>query len=145
MISADRLKSTVIAKGLTNAQLSALAAHGEEQSFPAGETILEPEDASHTLLVLLEGECDVLGVMDDQINHLQAGMLLGEVAFLDHLPRSAKAVAKTRCVVAKFEGNLIERLRKQDGDAATQLLLNLIGVLCVKLRQATRWIDAGIV
>jgi len=143
MISSDRLKSTVLAKGLSEAQLATLAAHGKERKFAAGETILQPEDGAFTLLVLLEGDCDVLGVMDDQINHLHAGMLVGEVAFLDHQTRSAKAVAKTQCVVAAFDDDLIARLRKEDSEAATQLLLNLIGVLCTKLRQATRWIDAG--
>lgn len=143
MISPDRLKSTVLAENLTPTQLESLAALGTERTFAAGDTMLQPEDGAFTLLVLLEGECDVLGVMDDEINHLHAGMLVGEVAFLDHRPRSAKAVAKTVCVTAAFEGDLIARLRKQDGEAATQLLLNLIGVLCTKLRQATRWIDAG--
>lgn len=143
MISPDRLKSSVLAKGLNDVQLSTLAALSTERTFEAGETMLQPEDGSFTLLALLQGDCDVLGVMDDQINHLYAGMLVGEVAFLDHQPRSAKAVAKTQCVVAAFEGDLIDRLRAADSEAATQLLLNLIGVLCTKLRQATRWIDAG--
>ena len=143
MISPDRLKSTVLAKDLSDAQLATLAAHGKERNYAVGDTMLQPEDGSFTLLVLLEGDCDVLGVMDDEINHLQAGMLVGEVAFLDHRPRSAKAVAATPCIVAAFNADLIENLRREDGEAATQLLLNLIGVLCMKLRQATRWIDAG--
>jgi CRP-like cAMP-binding protein len=143
MISPDRLKSSVLAKGLSEAQLAALAGFGTTREFAAGSTMMQPEDGSFTLLVLLEGQCDVLGVMDDQINSLHPGMLVGEVAFLDHQPRSAKAVAKTPCVAAAFEADLIDRLRKEDPEAATQLLLNLIGVLCTKLRQATRWIDAG--
>ena len=143
MISPDRLKSSVLAKGLSEAQLAALAGFGTTREFAAGSTMMQPEDGSFTLLVLLEGQCDVLGVMDDQINSLHPGMLVGEVAFLDHQPRSAKAVAKTTCVAAAFEADLIDRLRKEDPEAATQLLLNLIGVLCTKLRQATRWIDAG--
>ena len=143
MIAPDRLKSTVLAKGLTESQLATLAAHGTERKYPTGETMLLPEDGYFTLLVLLDGECEVLGVMDDEINHLHAGMLVGEVAFLDHKQRSAKALAKTDCVAAAFEADLIDRLRKQDPEAATQLLLNLIEVLCTKLRQATRWIDAG--
>ena len=143
MISPDRLKTTVLAKGLTETQLGTLAALGSEQRFEAGSTMLQPEGGSFTLLVLLEGQCDVLGVMDDQINTLHPGSLVGEVAFLDHQPRSAKAIAKTPCVAAAFDGDLIVRLRKEDPEAVTQLLLNLIGVLCTKLRQATRWIDAG--
>jgi len=90
MISSDRLKSTVLAKGLSEAQLATLAAHGKERKFAAGETILQPEDGAFTLLVLLEGDCDVLGVMDDQINHLHAGMLVGEV----RLPGSPNAVGE---------------------------------------------------
>ena len=143
MMPPDSLKSTVLAKGLTETQLATLASHATERTFAAGDTMMQPEDGSFTLLALLEGDCEVLGVMDDEINHLHAGMLVGEVAFLDHRPRSAKAVATTRCVTAAFDGDLIERLRKEDPDTATQLLLNLIGVLCTKLRQATRWIDAG--
>jgi len=143
MISPDRIKSTVLAKGLSQDQLARLASHATEQTFAAGETLMQPDDESFTLLILLEGDCEVLGVMDDQINHLHAGMLVGEVAFLDRQGRSAKAVAQTKCVVAAFEGDLIDHLRKEDTEAATQLLLNLIGVLCTKLRQATRWIDAG--
>jgi len=143
MISPDRLNSTVLAKGLTAGQLALLASHGTERRFAAGEAMLSPEGGTHTLLAILEGDCDVLGVMDDEINHLRAGMLVGEVAFLDRQSRSAKAVARTECVAAVFESDLIEKLRREDPEAATQLLLNLISVLCGKLRQATRWIDAG--
>ncbi|MHB8635162.1 MAG: cyclic nucleotide-binding domain-containing protein [Fimbriimonadaceae bacterium] len=143
MISPDRLKPTVLAKGLSEHQVAVLARLGSVLEFPAGSTILQPEDGSFSLLVLLEGQCDVLGVMDDEINSLYPGSLVGEVAFFDHQPRSAKAVARTDCVAAAFESNLIERLRQEDPEAATQVLLNLIGVLCSKLRQATRWIDAG--
>lgn len=143
MIEPASLKSTVLAVGLSDAQLAALAAHGSERRFVSGETMLQPEDGTHTLMVLIEGECDVLGVMDDEINHLSPGMLLGEVAFFDRQARSAKAVAKSDCSAVVFDANFIASLQASDPALATQLLLNVIGVLCKKLRQATRWIDAG--
>ena len=143
MIAPARLKPTVLANGLTEAQLEKLASLGTERAYASGEILLQPDDGTFSLLVLLEGNCDVLGVMDDEINRLTAGMLLGEVAFCDHKSRSAKAVASEPCVAAVFGPDLIEKLRKSDPELATQLLLNIIDVLCGKLRQATRFIDAA--
>jgi CRP-like cAMP-binding protein len=143
MIAPARLKSTVLAKNLTGPQLDILASFGTEHSYAAGEMMMQPDDGTFSLMVLLEGRCDVLGVMDDEINHLQAGMLLGEVAFCDHKPRSAKAVANGECVAAVFPDDLIDSVRKDHPELATQLLKNIIDVLCGKLRHATRWIDAA--
>ena len=130
---------------MSDRQLADLAERAEERRFPAGATILEPGDGISEAVVLLSGNCDVLGVMDDEINHLEAGMLLGELAFFDSQARSAKAVAKNDCVVAVFKGHFLDELRASDPDLVIRVLQNVIDVLCKKLRHATRWIDAGLV
>ncbi len=143
MIAPTRLKTTVLAKNLTDAQIETLASYGTEHSYASGETMMQPDDGTFSLMVILEGDCEVLGVMDDQNTPLTAGMLVGEVAFCDHKRRSAKAVASGNCVAAVFPDDLIDTIRKDHPDVATLLLKNIIEVLCGKLRQATRWIDAG--
>ena len=142
MLQPSELSDTVLGAGLSPNELDVLAAAGSKATYPVGATLLAPDDGDHSLLLLLEGECEVLGVMEDELNYLRPGMLLGEVAFVDRGARSARVVAKTSCVVAIFPGELAETLRRDSPELAAKFTLNLAKVLCKKLRQASRMIEA---
>jgi CRP-like cAMP-binding protein len=142
MLEPSEISQTVLCTDLSPKDVETLAAAGRKASFAVGETLVSPDDREYSLLLLLSGECEVLGVMDTDLNVLQPGMLLGEVAFVDRGARSARVVAKTPCVVAIFPGDMLENLRRENPELAARFTLNLAKILCRKLRQASRMIEA---
>jgi CRP/FNR family transcriptional regulator, cyclic AMP receptor protein len=69
--------------------------HSEElQSVSAGETIFQEGEVAKTMYAVEEGEVDL--VQDGKvIETVGPGGIFGELALIDHGPRSATAVAKT--------------------------------------------------
>lgn len=65
-------------------------------NIPAGEVIFREGDAGETMYVVIEGEVDVVH-KDHLIESIGAGSVFGEMALIDHEPRSATATAKTDC------------------------------------------------
>jgi CRP/FNR family cyclic AMP-dependent transcriptional regulator len=67
---------------------------------PAGETVFSAGDPSNgRLYVVLEGTVEIrLG--NRTLNSVERGGLFGEMALIDEAPRSASAIAQTRCRLA---------------------------------------------
>mgnify|MGYP001062506583 CR=1 FL=1 len=65
-------------------------------SFDAGTVIFEEGDPGDCLYVILDGEVDIR-VRDHHVWRLKAGEIFGEMALVEARPRSALAVAHTRC------------------------------------------------
>jgi aspartate ammonia-lyase len=145
MVPVELLRNTDLAEGLNDEQLEKLASLGTSRVLPAGSTILGLEDLDYRLNVILEGEVNVLGVMDDLVGTVKAGNLLGEISFLDHKARSAKAVASGEVHMAEFASDLLFSLAASDPLLEAQVLYNVALVVCRKLRSATREIDASLV
>lgn len=66
------------------------------QRFKAGATIFTQGAPGRFMYVISNGEVDV-GRDGRTLYTVQAGSLVGEMALIDHAPRSATAVAKTDC------------------------------------------------
>jgi CRP/FNR family transcriptional regulator, cyclic AMP receptor protein len=69
---------------------------GDAQSFVAGATIFAEGEAGDTMYVVKEGHVDVL-IHGEVIETVGPRGMLGEMALIDHNPRSATAIAKTDC------------------------------------------------
>jgi CRP-like cAMP-binding protein len=93
-------------------------------------------------MVLLSGEAEVRGMFGHGVSMLKPGALIGEIAWLDHNPRTADVVASSEVQVAVFPADLLEKLDLEAPDVMAQLLYNVSKVLCSKLRWAQRLIDA---
>lgn len=100
----------------------------------SGSTIFKEQDEASEMYVLLEGEVDIL-VGDKLVNCLQPGEIFGEMSLIDSQVRSATAIAKTRCKLARIDESrflymvqetpmfslqimriMAERLRKKDSN-----------------------------
>jgi CRP-like cAMP-binding protein len=136
------LAESSLASGLRPGQLEVLAGRMQVRSVSAGEEVLSRDDASAPLLVILSGEAEVRGMFGQGVSKLKAGSLVGEIAFLDHGPRTADVVALSDVLIGVFQDDLIAWLNQEHPDVTAQILLNLSQVLCSKLRWAQRMIDA---
>ena len=69
------------------------------QEFEPGKTIFEEGTPGDFMYVILDGEIEVR-VRHELIEVLGPGEILGEMALIDTNPRSATAVAKSKCRLA---------------------------------------------
>jgi CRP-like cAMP-binding protein len=62
--------------------------------FPAGKVLAREGDAGHEFIVILEGEVDIKRG-DEVVATRGPGSYVGEIALLEHRPRTATVQAKT--------------------------------------------------
>ena len=74
---------------------------GQERSLAAGECLINQDDVDHILYLVESGELG--GTKNNKIFRLQPVDVVGEVACLDHRPRTATVTALTPCTVLAFE------------------------------------------
>jgi CRP/FNR family transcriptional regulator, cyclic AMP receptor protein len=67
-------------------------------SYEPGQVLFREGERGDCMFVVLEGEIEIR-VNDKVIDTTLPGGILGEMALVDDLPRSATAVAKTACKV----------------------------------------------
>jgi len=67
-------------------------------SFRAGQRIFREGDAGDVMYVVRDGEVE-LRVKGQLVEALGPGGVLGEMALIEHAPRSATATAKTDCTL----------------------------------------------
>lgn len=70
--------------------------------YAAGDTIFEAGDEGHHMYVVQDGEVEVL-VNDRVIDSLGPGGVFGEMAIIDHSPRTATVRARTDCKVVPID------------------------------------------
>jgi len=99
----------------------------------AGDQVLKQGNVAHNMFVVLEGELEVR-VKDKAVARLERGDLLGEVAFLLDIPRSADVYAITdgTTVLSLSETTVREHI-EEDPKVAAQMMLNIAKILCQKL------------
>ena len=66
----------------------------DAQAVPAGHVLFREGDPGDTMFAVAEGEVE-LTVAGDVVEDVGPGGILGELALVDHAPRSATAIAKT--------------------------------------------------
>lgn len=111
----------------------------------AGDTVCREGDRSDFLCFVVRGRLDILKSQNASgttagapvIAHLNPGDSLGEMALVDHQPRSAtvRAAEDTTLVVLTRKG--FEQLRRREPRAAAVLMENIASLLCDNLRQTS--------
>jgi CRP/FNR family transcriptional regulator, cyclic AMP receptor protein len=106
------------------------------QSLKAGEVLFRRGDAAHAMYVLLSGE---VRVSDGNVSYgtIGAGSIVGEMALIDHAPRSATVTAVTDTSLAELDERrfiyLIER--------TPNFALNVMRILSQRLRRLNEMIS----
>lgn len=86
-----------------------------------GEALFREGERGDEMFVLLEGELDVMAGAKI-VDSAQAGALLGEMALIDGSPRSASALARTPCKLAKINLRRFHFLVQQNPFFATHVM-----------------------
>jgi CRP/FNR family transcriptional regulator, cyclic AMP receptor protein len=98
------LRNIPLFKKIEPAKLKLLAFTSEHLEFVAGETLFRQGDVGDAAYILLEGDADVMvdtpnGAM--RVATLGQNDIVGEIAILCDVPRTATIIAKTRLVTLR--------------------------------------------
>jgi len=122
----DQLKQVELFENLDTKEVRLLAKTCTERQYPAGAVLMKEGEPGAGLFILVEGKVSVAqGQPPREIATLGAGEVIGEMALLDDLPRSATvtALAPSRCLLVPvwdFRATL-----RESPDIAIKLLAQL--------------------
>ena len=147
----DVLKAQPLFREFTDDELAQILEYAEPTLVPAGQEIVRQGDDGSAMFLLAEGTArailhDAEGSALD-VSHFHPGDFFGELALVDHEPRSADVVAITDCMVLIFTGGLLRIIAAESPRAAFKLVLAVLELVGKRLRTANRrYVDSlGIV
>jgi CRP/FNR family transcriptional regulator, cyclic AMP receptor protein len=147
MASADLstwLGRTVLFDGLGADDLGRLAGISRESSLKANAALFDQGDESDGLYLIVTGIIRIYLTTEDgrevTVSLLEDGEVIGEIALLDGLPRSAGAAALTDTKLIFIPREPFLALLK----GSTQLAHQIILTLCERLRAANAQMDQAI-
>jgi CRP-like cAMP-binding protein len=135
------LRRIKILAEMEDAQLETFIRLVEVVNFPAFGTVVRKGDHGDSMFLVLEGELRARTVIDGRestLSTLGPGDFFGEVALLDHGPRSADVLANKDSLVLKISGAAIEKIVRESPQAAAPFLLALGKSLVGRTRNLTK-------
>lgn len=131
-------------RGLSETARAAVHAMLEPRHYTRGDVVIAEGAEGSELFLVVRGSASVhLRHHDDGATRLvsfSAGTMLGEVALLDHAPRSATVLADDELVCLVLTEAAFEQLKAHHPAIAMHLLINLAREVSSRLRRATRTI-----
>lgn len=128
--SADWLADVSFFDGFTKDQLRRVADLSKEVEVPAGTVIIDQGDAGTECFVIVEGDASVY-VANDHVATLHAGSMVGEMALVDHRPRTASVVADTPLKLLRFDAQQFRTLLEEMPKASERVM----SLLTARLRK----------
>jgi CRP/FNR family cyclic AMP-dependent transcriptional regulator len=106
---------------------------GEAREYSAGDVVFADGDSSNGYMyTVLSGEIELLK-HGSVLETVGVGGVFGEMAILDHHPRSATAIAKTRCRLGAIPESRFKALVGENPKFA----LGMLKLLTERLRRTT--------
>lgn len=132
-------------RGLTKRELTHLQKYLRPMTFRAGESIIKSGDAPDNLYLLVKGEVSVtVSALNGQLKRLStlsAGMVFGEMAVINRLPRSADVQADSEVHCYALSSEDFDRFSQSDAVLKATLLENLLGHVSKLLRRQNQEIS----
>ena len=133
MIS-DSLRRLPLFAELPDSDLDWLSAHVEPMTVEPGENLIEEGQPGEAAYVVLDGEFEIIKKSNRQdivIAVRESGQVFGEIALIDHSPRTATVRAIRRGSVLKIGGDVFQQLLAQSPSAS----LSILQTVSQRLRQ----------
>ena len=143
MILTDLLKKVSIFKSLSDDAIDQVADVLKTRTVQAGEVLFNFGDPGDEMIIVQDGK---IAIYMPDANQPQAGQalrifqsedILGEMALIDQLPRSASARAETQSVIAALNVKNFKRLIENNPEVSLGVMSSLSG----KIRYTTDFIS----
>lgn len=133
---------------LDAAQLSQIVHIMQIQRVRDGQVIFREGDPGDAWYVIYDGAADVYKseefLPDRRVASLGKRACFGEMALLDHSPRSASVVARGEATVFRFPRKDFENLLAEENLAAYKLVYEMAKVLCVRARNTAQQLSEAL-
>ena len=133
------LEDTAIGKDLTDTELQQLAEAGAMTRVESGTILMAEGESSDELIVLLEGETEVLKGFSQQqprqIAKQKTGSVLGEMGIFLQRPRKATVRTLTPCQIFVFKRENLQKLREKHDSLVSKVAINLGQIVSQKLER----------
>jgi CRP/FNR family cyclic AMP-dependent transcriptional regulator len=96
------LENVPLFSGMATQELMYVAGIVQEDSFPAGATVIREEDAGDSMFVVVDGEV-MVHRRNAQLAKLRSKDFFGEMSILNSEPRSASVTAISKCRLLRIE------------------------------------------
>jgi len=130
------VKQSPVFEGFTNWQARKLIAASDIEEFPAGHRLIRDGENGEAMYVVLEGELEVTkgaGKERFEINRVGPGQVIGEVALMAQVQRTADVTALTPIRVLSLNLKSLTELQRFSPYLAAKLNLNLAKILGLRL------------
>jgi len=122
--SADWLAQVAFFEGFEPEQLRRVAALSTEQEVTAGETLIDQGDAGNDCYVIVDGTASIY-TGGEFVTSLGPGTMVGEMALVDHRPRSASVIADVDLKVLRFGAPQFRQLLDEMPKASERVMILL--------------------
>ncbi len=134
-LNTQMLRSVPLFQLLDDSEVAELAAHIDEMSYKASQTIFKAGDPGINMQIVLEGKVQTYLTDDDGkqivVAEIGKGEMFGELSLLDSEPRSASAVALEPTLTFVIDRDDLIRLFSRKPEAA----LDIMAILGNRIRK----------
>jgi CRP/FNR family cyclic AMP-dependent transcriptional regulator len=127
---------------LEGKDLDSILAFSRDRRFSDGQVIFQKGDPGTSLMAILRGKVKISAGTEDGreifLNFIDAGQIVGEIAFLDGQPRSADATAVGDCVVMTIDRRDLVPFLERNPRTTVQLMT----LLCRRVRQTSLLVES---
>jgi CRP-like cAMP-binding protein len=127
------LRKNAIFKTLSDDALSKLSVGLKTRSLQVGEILFNLGDPGSEMIIVQEGKIAIYMPESNRpeagqaLRIFQSGDILGEMALIDRLPRSASARAETRSSIATLDSGSFQSLLADHPEVAMEVMSGLSG------------------
>lgn len=118
------LERVALFEGFSPEELQRVADLGEEIDLAPGSVIVDQGDPGLDCYVVVEGIASVY-VAGDYIAAIRPGSMIGEMALVDHRPRSATVVADTQMRLLRLRSQAFRTLLEEMPKASERVMATL--------------------
>ena len=135
-------RKSYLVSGLPDAAVREIYELGAYRVHEPNEDLIRAGDKSNDLIAILAGRVNVLTPTGEKITELGPGNVLGEIALIDNMPRSAHAVCIGRVQACHIQASALRKLMGSKRDIGFVVLTNLAKMMCMRLRNTGLKLDA---
>jgi CRP-like cAMP-binding protein len=142
----DKLRHAVLFREFTDSEIEQFLGLLDATDVAAGQCVVRQDDLGECMYLLVHGRASVVHHKEGrqiELATLQSGDFFGEIALVDHGPRSADVVAMEDCQLMQITQASISALAGVYPTVAFKFLIAIGRIMVERLRQSNRrYIDS---